>query len=79
MVEVLSPSTAEKDRELKKNIYARFGVREYWIVDPDTRSIEVYEVSDTGLDFIRAYPEGTSLSSPLLTDIQLDVSDVFAQ
>jgi Uma2 family endonuclease len=79
VVEVLSPSTAQKDRELKKNLYGRFGVREYWIVDPDTRSIQVYEAGDMGLDFIRAYPEGTSLHSPLLPELRLDVAEVFAQ
>lgn len=79
VVEVLSPSTADKDRELKKNIYGRFGVREYWIVDPDTRSVEVYKAGDMGLDFVRAYPEGTSLHSPLLSELRLEVTEVFVQ
>ena len=39
-VEVLSPSTARHDRLVKRRFYARMGVPEYWIVDPDTRLVE---------------------------------------
>jgi Uma2 family endonuclease len=42
IVEVLSPSTAERDRKVKRDRYAHFGVPEYWIVDPDGRSVEVH-------------------------------------
>jgi len=40
--EVLSPSTARRDRELKTGIYVRAGVREVWIVDPDAGTVEVH-------------------------------------
>lgn len=46
VVEVLSASTAKRDRGHKKDIYARCGVREYWIVNPDSRSAEVYLLQD---------------------------------
>lgn len=42
VVEVLSPSTGRYDRTIKKETYARAGVREYWIVDPGNRVVEVY-------------------------------------
>lgn len=42
VVEVLSPSTAKNDRRHKKDEYEAAGVREYWIVDPENRSVEVY-------------------------------------
>ena len=42
VVEVLSPSTARRDKGYKKRVYERCGVREYWIVDPIARSIEQY-------------------------------------
>ncbi len=44
VVEVLSPSTAVLDRGRKKDTYARAGVPEYWIVDPEARTIEVYRL-----------------------------------
>ena len=42
IVEILSESTAGKDRLLKLNKYKRAGVREYWIVDPDKRTVQVF-------------------------------------
>ena len=42
VVEVLSPSTANYDRGHKRDVYERHGVREYWIVSPNERSIEQY-------------------------------------
>lgn len=46
VVEVLSPSTARQDRILKRERYARFGVPEYWIVDPRLRRVEVYRLQE---------------------------------
>lgn len=40
VVEVLSPSTTRRDREVKRRLYARFGVPACWIVDPEARSLE---------------------------------------
>jgi Uma2 family endonuclease len=42
VIEVLSPSTAQKDRLLKFHHYRKAGVREYWIVEPDSASVQVY-------------------------------------
>jgi Uma2 family endonuclease len=42
--EVLSPSTRSKDREIKMPVYARYGVRHAWLIDPDTRALETYEL-----------------------------------
>lgn len=42
IVEVISPSTAKKDKGYKKDLYETCGVKEYWLVDTDNRSIEVY-------------------------------------
>lgn len=46
IVEVLSPSTALKDRNDKFTLYERSGVKEYWLVDPLNHTIEVYGLSD---------------------------------
>jgi Uma2 family endonuclease len=42
VVEVLSPSTADRDRGIKLQRYRHYGVGEYWVVDPDARSIEIW-------------------------------------
>lgn len=46
IVEVLSPSTAKNDKGYKKELYEKAGVKEYWIVSIDERSIEVYLLKD---------------------------------
>jgi Uma2 family endonuclease len=48
VVEVLSPGTAKRDRGIKRERYRHFGVREYWVVDPDARRIEISRVTDDG-------------------------------
>lgn len=47
VVEVLSPSTAKNDKTRKKDVYARCGVREYWIIGPDEKFIETYRLNGT--------------------------------
>lgn len=42
IAEVLSPSTAKRDRGIKKDIYESCGVEEYWIVSPTERAVEIY-------------------------------------
>jgi Uma2 family endonuclease len=44
VVEILSPSTRSRDRGAKRAIYARFGVRELWLVDPERDAIDVHEL-----------------------------------
>ena len=43
-VEILSPSTAAKDRDLKLELYRQAGVPEYWIVDPEAHQVTVYHL-----------------------------------
>jgi len=79
VVEILSPSDAEWDRVTKRRVYARFGVREFWIVGPEGRNIEVCVFRDCELKTFQVYPPGTRLSSPLLNDFTLDVAEVFRE
>jgi Uma2 family endonuclease len=60
--EVLSPKTAGKDRAKKMPIYAAQGVRHIWLVDPDLRTLEIYENADGRWLLLRVYEgeEGVS-------------------
>lgn len=48
VVEIISPSTAERDRELKRLLYERSGVPVYWLVDPDAQEVTVFEADAHG-------------------------------
>ncbi len=64
IVEVLSPSTKKNDKGYKKNLYETCGVREYWIVDIDSKSVEVYLLKDGAFVLDEVYqlpPECTEL------------------
>lgn len=79
VVEILSPSTRKRDDQLKRQVYDRAGVREYWIVDPELESIKIHRrTADT---FPRAAElsreAGDVLTTPLLPGFELPVNAIF--
>ena len=78
VVEVLSSGTADRDRTLKRTRYLKFGVREYWIVDPESKSIEVLKAGQSDFETVRVYSEGATATSPILEGIQVDVTTILA-
>lgn len=77
VVEVVSESHPERDTELKRRIYDKYGVREYWIADPKNKTIEVLAVGKAGLETVKVYPDGASLKSPLLPGLEFPVKEAF--
>jgi Uma2 family endonuclease len=77
VIEILSPSTAERDKGLKQKLYAKFGIQEYWLVDPDKKVIEVMSLGEGGFESTGVYQEEATLDSPLLKGISMDVREVF--
>ena len=55
IVEILSKSTARKDRNEKFFKYEKYGVKEYWIVDPFSKSVEVYHLKDGKFEYDNTY------------------------
>jgi Uma2 family endonuclease len=78
VVEILSPTTASRDRLEKFNIYLRFGVCEYWIVDPDTKTIYVNLLQD-GRYVTTTYIEGETAPVHVLPGCEVDVREVFEE
>jgi len=76
VIEVSSPSTVSLDRGDKLKLYARSGVREYWIVDLFARSVEIREFGRTRR--VRIYKEGQTFTSVLLPGLDISVSDLFS-
>jgi Uma2 family endonuclease len=77
VVDILSSQLPEKQFRVRKKVYAFFEIREYWIVDPDTATIEVMIWSELGYVTVGRYGMGDRLSSPLMPGLMLPVSRVF--
>ena len=77
VVEILSPSTRELDLTVKRKLYARYEIPEYWIVDPDAQTIAVYRLAEDPEKPLRTYQAGQSLQSPLLPGLMIPLNDVF--
>ena len=77
VIEVLSPSTAHRDRTFKRALYARHGVREFWFVDTDAHTIEVLLLGASGYETVGIFGAGQTLTSPTLTGFNLNTDEVF--
>ncbi|ADG06450.1 Uma2 family endonuclease [Kyrpidia tusciae] len=77
IVEVLSPNTAAKDRTVKLRRYQRAGVREYWIVDPVHKTVEVYRLEDNVFGKPDAYGEGDIIRVGIFEDLHVNLGEVF--
>ncbi len=79
VIEILSPSTTRLDKFTKFNLYQRAGVREYWIVDPGDKSVQVFVLEEghyTAKDFGTA---GDTLRVNVLEGCTIDLSQVFSE
>jgi Uma2 family endonuclease len=78
VVEILSPGTAVKrDRRDKFRLYEKYGVREYWIVDPLHETIEVYLLQESGFGEQQLYIKGDVMEVSIFEDCQISLDDVF--
>jgi Uma2 family endonuclease len=81
VVEILSPSTRRTDEVTKRQLYGRFDVREYWVVDPDIDLVKVYRRAEDG-----GFPRVAELSganddalqTPLLPGFSMQLRELFA-
>lgn len=76
IVEVLSPSTTDRDRGIKFQDYALHGVGEYWIIDPVAESVELYRLGGTSYPSVIAQQDGL-LSSEVIAGFELPVRAIF--
>jgi len=77
VVEVLSPSTARLDRDRKMKLYAEHGVPYYWIVDPESRSVEAYTL--TGAAYALAgRVAGEPAALPPFSDLTVDPASIWS-
>ncbi len=77
VVEVLSPENTERDRLVKRGLYAGNGIGEYWIADGEARAIEVLKLSGDRYEPHGYFEAGDTLTSPILQGFSLPVLQAF--
>ena len=77
VMEIISPSTLKDDRNDKKDLYARFQVKEYWLIDPQYASIELFEWTEKGYVLAGFAAEKGNISSKVLAGFELDLEEIF--
>ena len=75
--EVLSPSTAARDRVDKSQLYAAHGVDFYWLVDPDSRTLEAFHLTDGHWTLSGTFREGHVARIPPFEEVELHIARLF--
>jgi len=77
VIEILSPATARTDRHVKLPLYAESGVAEYWIVDPESRAVEVYVLDGETYRVSGIFVENQQINAGRFADAAIPVNDIF--
>jgi len=77
VIEILSPYTAYYDLRVKSRVYARHGVREYWVVDPMERSVELYAAREGRFELVSRVEEEGTVASIVLEGFAVEARELF--
>ena len=77
VVEIRSPSTARQDWTVKRELYARHGVKEYWLVDPEAATVAVLLLDEGELKVVGVYGENDTLTSTAMEGFSIALAGVF--
>ncbi len=77
LVEIISGGSIKRDRIEKKDLYEQFGVPEFWIVDPNNRSVEVYQLQERRYKLFAFAAETGKVQSSVLAGLELEVAEIF--
>ncbi|HKZ77690.1 MAG TPA: Uma2 family endonuclease [Pyrinomonadaceae bacterium] len=81
VIEILSPGAENirRDRVAKRQLYARYGVHEYWLVDLEEQAIEVYHLHEETLDLVNKFSDTDELTSSALPGFACAAASIFQQ
>lgn len=77
VIEIISENTAYRDLVQKKRVYAKFGVKEYWIVVPGEELIEVYILKNNTFILYKTYSKDGTLESLYLKGLKIELKSIF--
>ncbi|MBM3934059.1 MAG: Uma2 family endonuclease [SAR202 cluster bacterium] len=78
IIEVLSLGTVGRDRKLKLDLYARYGVKEYWMVDPEKETVQVLQLGPRGKESLRTFTSG-NVASTIINGFEMPVEEIFVR
>lgn len=76
VVEIISPTSLRRDRYEKRELYARFGVKEYWLADVANRSIEILSLQNGGYRLLTCATNKGKIRSEILPGFELDLASL---
>ncbi len=79
VVEVISPSTLKRDTEDKKRLYAKFGVKELWLIFPGEKAVEVFSLKDGGYEVCSFGYDSGKVKSCILEGFELNLEQLFKE
>ena len=77
IVEIISPTSEYRDRVIKRKLYSKYEVKEYWLVDLEKKEIEVMALGESGLETVKIYKKTDILESLVLKGIKIKLDDIF--
>ena len=77
IVEILSAGTQNIDQTLKKQLYGKYGVLEYWLVHPTDKSIHVYYNENKKMELVKTAYSGDTIISSVIKGLELEVDKIF--
>ncbi|MHB8482278.1 MAG: Uma2 family endonuclease [Nitrospiria bacterium] len=77
VIEILSPSTASRDIGIKKRLYEKYGVAEYWVVDPDRKTVSVFTLVNEKFSNSHQFSVKDKLASDQIPGLQISLSSIF--
>ena len=79
VIEILSPSNTIREQACKYDLYQKYGVREYWVIDPEEKTLCVYLRNDKSQLAIKDfYGASDTVKVNILDDCQIDLSPIFS-
>lgn len=79
VAEVISPGSRRRDRIDKRDLYEQHGVREYWLIDPEAKTVEVLHLQSGTYQLLGRWHPGERAQSRLLKGFEVPVSTLFGE
>jgi Uma2 family endonuclease len=79
LIEIVSPGkeNARRDREVKRQVYGKHGVTEYWIADPERRALEIYRLEQRALKLAATLTDEDEITTPILPGFKCKANQIF--